>query len=114
VEDGELGSGEGTGLVTDMKSRLALWTSIKWNFKKASIMELSPEMESLKTNLGLLVATATSLPTPTLDGIAMVCLSPWNGVDICHSLCSIIIPLNITVPPRQPEDEILGRALMRL
>jgi len=56
----------------------------------------------------------TSLPTPTLDGIPMVCLSPWNGVDICHSLCSIIIPLNVTVPPRQPEDEILGRALMRL
>ncbi|KAH6842896.1 hypothetical protein B0I37DRAFT_418043 [Chaetomium sp. MPI-CAGE-AT-0009] len=43
--------------VIDMKSRWVLWASIKWNFKKLSILELSPEMESVKTSLCLLMAS---------------------------------------------------------
>jgi hypothetical protein len=44
--------------VIDMKSRSILWASIKWSWKKSSILELSPEMESAKTNLSLLMVTA--------------------------------------------------------
>jgi hypothetical protein len=44
--------------VMGMKSRLVLWTSIKWSFKKSSVLGLFPEMENIKTSLGLLVATA--------------------------------------------------------
>ena len=44
--------------VIGMKSRSILWASIKWSWKKSSILELSPEMESVKTSLSLLMVTA--------------------------------------------------------
>lgn len=44
--------------VLSMNSKYLLWMSIRWSFKKASILTLQPQMESLKTTLGLLLATA--------------------------------------------------------
>lgn len=44
--------------VVNMESRSVLWASLKWTINKSSILELSPEMESVKTSLGLLMATA--------------------------------------------------------
>jgi hypothetical protein len=43
--------------VIDMKSRWVVWASIKWSVKKSSILELSPQMESVKTSLCLLMAS---------------------------------------------------------
>lgn len=40
-----------------MPTRLAFVTSIVWSLKKPSIMELYPEMESIKTNLSILMST---------------------------------------------------------
>ncbi|KAH6850575.1 hypothetical protein B0I37DRAFT_117004 [Chaetomium sp. MPI-CAGE-AT-0009] len=42
--------------VVNMKSRSILWASIKWSFNKSSILELNPEMESVKASLNLLIA----------------------------------------------------------
>ncbi|KAK4099509.1 hypothetical protein N658DRAFT_498212 [Parathielavia hyrcaniae] len=44
--------------VTDMAGRSILWNSIKWTFKKSSITVLSPQMESVKASLILLMVTA--------------------------------------------------------
>ena len=45
--------------VRGMNSRWMLWASILWTFHtKSSILALYPEMESVKTTLGLLTATA--------------------------------------------------------
>lgn len=43
--------------VVNMESRSVLWASFKWTMNKSSILELSPEMESVKSNLGLLIST---------------------------------------------------------
>ncbi|KAK3297302.1 uncharacterized protein B0H64DRAFT_372689 [Chaetomium fimeti] len=58
--------------VLNMKSRSVLWATIKWRFNKASILELSPEMESVKTNLNLIIATTQfeALTTVVDAGIA--------------------------------------------
>ncbi|KAL2128564.1 hypothetical protein VTI74DRAFT_9021 [Chaetomium olivicolor] len=44
--------------VKNLQSRSMLWASIKWSFKKSSILELGPGMESVKTGLSLALATA--------------------------------------------------------
>lgn len=38
-----------------LQSRPILWASIKWSWKKSSILELAPEMESVKSSLQLLI-----------------------------------------------------------
>jgi hypothetical protein len=44
--------------VVGLRSSVTLWASVKWSFKKSSILELSPEMESVKTSLILVITTA--------------------------------------------------------
>jgi hypothetical protein len=44
--------------VVGLRSSVTLWASVKWSFKKSSILELSPEMESVKTSLSLVITTA--------------------------------------------------------
>ncbi|KAK3308465.1 uncharacterized protein B0T15DRAFT_572631 [Chaetomium strumarium] len=44
--------------VAKLESQSALWASIKWVFKRSSILELSPEMQSLMASLNLLQSTA--------------------------------------------------------
>lgn len=40
-----------------LKSRSVLWASIKWSWNKSLILELTPETESVKTSLNLLMVT---------------------------------------------------------
>jgi hypothetical protein len=42
--------------VIGLRSTVTLWASFKWSIKKSSILELTPEMESVKTSLGLVLA----------------------------------------------------------
>jgi hypothetical protein len=44
--------------VIGLRSSVTLWAIVKWAYKKSTISELFPEMESVKTSLSLVIATA--------------------------------------------------------
>lgn len=45
-------------LVRSMDSDFGLWARFKWSLRKATVLELFPEMENVKTSLLLLMTTA--------------------------------------------------------
>ncbi|GAB1314619.1 hypothetical protein MFIFM68171_04829 [Madurella fahalii] len=55
--------------VQTLRSRSMLWATFKWLWNKASILELYPEMESIKTCLGLLLVTTQLEATRDSGGL---------------------------------------------